>query len=112
MPWETKARDYAAEVINAALGPPPGSPRTSADVIAVSAMEVTCVPACSRTCAKLAWMLHPSHAVPHASSVPQGIGVGEALLKYHGLQTTRRRIPYTHVRTLSNWLHQPVQQVW
>jgi hypothetical protein len=35
----------------------------------------------------------------------------EALLKYHKLASTKRRIPLVHIRTLSNWLHQPVKQV-
>ncbi|KAJ9507064.1 hypothetical protein QJQ45_004663 [Haematococcus lacustris] len=75
VPWEVKARDYAAQTLAAALG----GTWSAADVLAVSAME--------------------------------GIGVAEALLKYHQLAHTRRKIPYTHVRTLSNWLHPPVQQV-
>ncbi|KAL6760862.1 hypothetical protein V8C86DRAFT_2546614 [Haematococcus lacustris] len=75
VPWEVKARDYAAQTLAAALG----GTWSAADVLAVSAME--------------------------------GIGVAEALLKYHQLAHTRRKIPYTHVRTLSNWLHPPVHQV-
>lgn len=35
----------------------------------------------------------------------------EALLKYQALSSTTRKIPYTNVRALSNWLHQPVTQV-
>ncbi|MEW5311428.1 MAG: hypothetical protein WDW38_003144 [Sanguina aurantia] len=31
--------------------------------------------------------------------------------RYHGQATTLRSIPYTHVRTISNWLHSPVIQV-
>uniref|UniRef100_A0A7S0RA27 Nucleoside phosphorylase domain-containing protein n=1 Tax=Chlamydomonas leiostraca TaxID=1034604 RepID=A0A7S0RA27_9CHLO len=77
VPWELKARDYAADTLRAAGVA--GDSVTARDVIAVSAME--------------------------------GIGVAEALLRYHGLATTPRKIPYTHVRTLSNWLHQPVAQV-
>ena len=35
----------------------------------------------------------------------------EAFEKYNSLDTTDRQIPYTHVRTASNWVMQPVQQV-
>lgn len=92
-PWELKAREYAAETLNAALALPDlaegqaAAPRlfkrlpekvSAADMIAVSAME--------------------------------GVGVSEALLRYHDLSTTRRIIPFTNVRTLSNWMLQPVTQ--
>ncbi len=35
----------------------------------------------------------------------------EALLKYNKLASTSYAIPYANVRTLSNWMHQPVAQV-
>jgi hypothetical protein len=28
--------------------------------------------------------------------------------RYHGLTTTKRIIPYTNVRGMSNWVHQPL----
>ena len=75
VPWESEAREYVAQTLNAATG----SSKTRADVIAVSAME--------------------------------GVGVAEALLKYHALSSTQYHIPYTNVRTIANWLHQPITQV-
>ena len=35
----------------------------------------------------------------------------QAFLRYHALDSTPRPIPFTHVRTLSNWMVQPVNQV-
>lgn len=46
-----------------------------------------------------------------AVSAMEGVGVGEALAKYHRLDSTQRRIPFSNVRTLSNWVHHPVTQV-
>ncbi|KAG2500711.1 hypothetical protein HYH03_001476 [Edaphochlamys debaryana] len=82
-PWEIKARDYAAEAIAAALGfgSPEGEERTR-----LSSEDVIAV------------------------SAMEGVGVAEALEKYHRLDSTPRRIPYTNVRTLSNWIHHPVSQ--
>ena len=40
----------------------------------------------------------------------QGVGVSEALLRYHALSTTRQPVPFTNVRTLSNWLVPPLVQ--
>ncbi|GIL75443.1 hypothetical protein Vretimale_8072 [Volvox reticuliferus] len=80
-PWEIKARDYASQAIATALGfGKPGSGARNA----ISPQEVIAV------------------------SAMEGVGVAEALEKYHRLKTTTRRIPYTNVRTLSNWIHQPV----
>ncbi|KAG2443695.1 hypothetical protein HXX76_002043 [Chlamydomonas incerta] len=80
-PWEIKARDYAAQAISTALGfAQPGSGLRDS----VDATEVIAV------------------------SAMEGVGVAEALEKYHRLDSTPRRIPYTNVRTLSNWIHHPV----
>ncbi|GLI61951.1 hypothetical protein VaNZ11_004513, partial [Volvox africanus] len=80
-PWEIKARDYASQAIATALGfGKPGSGARNA----ISPQEVIAV------------------------SAMEGVGVAEALEKYHRLKTTKRRIPYTNVRTLSNWIHHPV----
>ncbi|KAG2438952.1 hypothetical protein HYH02_010745 [Chlamydomonas schloesseri] len=80
-PWEIKARDYAAQAISTALGfAKPGSGARDS----VDATEVIAV------------------------SAMEGVGVAEALEKYHRLDSTPRRIPYTNVRTLSNWIHHPV----
>jgi len=49
------------------------------------------------------------HAVPPA--IPPSPLHSEAFGKYNALGSTRHPIPYTHVRTASNWIHQPVQQV-
>ncbi len=35
----------------------------------------------------------------------------EAFEKYNALSSTKAPIPYTHVRTASNWIHQSVYQV-
>eukprot|EP00798_Chlamydomonas_sp_ICE-L_P018442 gene18442-24917_t len=95
VPWELKARDYAAMTLNAAMAHQKGAlssrwggraagPEfteknfTARDMIAVSAME--------------------------------GVGIAEALLRYHGLTSTRHQIPYTNLRTASNWLHPPVKK--
>ncbi|KXZ49339.1 hypothetical protein GPECTOR_22g933 [Gonium pectorale] len=80
-PWEVKARDYAAQAIATALGyGAPGSGARNA--------------------------LGPDQVI--AVSAMEGVGVAEALEKYHRLDSTPRRIPYTNVRTLSNWIHHPV----
>mmetsp|Transcript_12443 Transcript_12443/g.26864 ORF Transcript_12443/g.26864 Transcript_12443/m.26864 type:complete len:491 (-) Transcript_12443:204-1676(-) len=78
VPWELKARDYAAMTLNAGLGLRGSTALSAHDVLAISAME--------------------------------GIGVAEAMEKYHALSSTRHKIPYTNIRTASNWIHQPVQQ--
>ncbi|EFJ50281.1 hypothetical protein VOLCADRAFT_89239 [Volvox carteri f. nagariensis] len=83
-PWEIKARDYAAQAIATALV---YGKRGSGSRDSLSAREVIAV------------------------SAMEGVGVAEALEKYHRLSTTKRRIPYTNVRTLSNWVHQPVGKV-
>ncbi len=70
-PWELLARDDVASVMREAFN----STVTSADVIAVSAMEA--------------------------------IGLAEAMEKHHRLATTKRIIPYTNVRGMSNHLNKP-----
>lgn len=44
-------------------------------------------------------------------SAMEGVGVAEAIERYHGLASTLRRVPYTNIRTASNLIHHPVAQV-
>jgi hypothetical protein len=52
----------------------------------------------------------PPQPLPHPTSPTLPLPPTQAVLKYHALSSTRRRIPYTHVRTASNWLVQPLKQ--
>ncbi|GFR47452.1 hypothetical protein Agub_g9177, partial [Astrephomene gubernaculifera] len=100
-PWEIKARDYAAEAISAALG---FGSRGNSNSNNSSSRGTT---AGSR--GQQQQQLGADQVI--AVSAMEGVGVSEALLKYHRLDSTPRRIPYTSVRTASNWVHPPLGKV-
>mmetsp|Transcript_35032 Transcript_35032/g.63020 ORF Transcript_35032/g.63020 Transcript_35032/m.63020 type:complete len:504 (-) Transcript_35032:1083-2594(-) len=45
-----------------------------------------------------------------AVSAMEGVGVGLAFTKYNRLDSTGRFVPYTHIRSMSNWVHHPVNK--
>jgi hypothetical protein len=46
-----------------------------------------------------------------AVAAMEGVGLAEAVTKYNLLAAAPRAVPFTNVRAMSNWLHQPLRQV-
>ncbi|GAX73669.1 hypothetical protein CEUSTIGMA_g1120.t1 [Chlamydomonas eustigma] len=127
-PWELKARDYAAETLNAALKHMAAVELKVRGSSSASQKEhMLGGGLASWKQAKLNLPLGEVHeeqttledlskkAVTADSmiavSAMEGVGVSEAFMRYHALSTTLSPIPFTHIRTLSNWMLQPIQQV-
>lgn len=101
-PWELKARDYAAATLTAAW-----------DLLAAGAANDSQGQADDSSGGRHRRQARPAAVTAAdmiAVSAMEGVGVSEALLRYHALSTTRRPIPFTNVRTLSNWMIQPIVQ--
>ncbi len=93
VPYEMRSREYVAHTINLGLNHSSASEPRAAMASPVSRAA------------------NVSRADVVAVAAMEGVGLAEAVLKYNLLASTARAVPFANVRAMSNWLHQPLQQV-
>lgn len=93
VPYEMRSREYVAHTINLGLNHSSASEPRAALASPISRAA------------------NVSRADVVAIAAMEGVGLAEAVLKYNLLASTARAVPFTNVRAMSNWLHQPLKQV-
>ncbi|KAG1654769.1 hypothetical protein FOA52_015329 [Chlamydomonas sp. UWO 241] len=105
-PWELKSREYAAATLEAAMLE---LDRQAADADGHS-NGVRVAQAAEAATRLRGGREHTSATDMVAVSAMEAVGVSEALMRYHSLRTTRDPIPFTNVRTNSNWMVAPIER--